>query len=323
MAALFTRLWSPDSSVNEDYLAWRYEKNPYPGVLIAVCEHDGEIVAVRGAHGMRWRIGDSSALMPCLGDTVVDEQHEGRALVQQMTRWLLEALSRMGIDWVVNQSPGPLVEKISLRTGWRRVAEWTVAYTAKPPPNAAIGFEQFDDAAAEGGESNGLWISGGDLHPAEMAALVAQTHRGRIAHIRDAQYFEWRTGNPLARYRWLYARSDRLEGYLLLGSVRHGSRRVRILDLQGVDGGVQSLLLDRALQWGNFQEVRVWWNRFPRQVSRLLSERGFGVASDNSRRRATTLVAPTQSVVDGFLVNGVDLLKPANWDPRMIQSDAT
>jgi hypothetical protein len=90
-----------------------------------------------------------------------------------------------------------------------------------------------------------------------------------------------------------------------------------------VDARIQSLLLDRALRWGNFPEVRVWWNRFPRQVSRLLNERGFGRAPDNGRRRATTLVAPTRAMVDGFFVNGVDLLKPANWDPRMIQSDAT
>ncbi len=324
VAALLTRLWSPDRTLNERYLSWRYEDNPYLDPLIAVCESEGEIVAVRGAHGMRWRVGGSPVLMPCLGDTVVERRHEGRALVQRATRWLLAALTERGIRWVVNQSPGPLVEKLSLRTGWRKVAQWTVARACNTGRDAATGFERFDSNAAKGDESGGLRISAAPASAAELAELAARGGRGHVGHVRDEAYFSWRFQSPLAAYRWLYARGQGLEGYLVLGNVRGLPWRVRILDLQGTDGRVRSLLLERALRWGTFREVRIWWNRFPMQVSKVLGQHGFTSAPDDGQRNSTHLIAATRpSADDDFVINGVDVLNGANWDPQMIHSDAT
>lgn len=324
VAALLARLWHADSARNEQFLSWRYERNPYPGSCLAVCEHAGEIVAVRGAQGMLWHVGGAAVPMPCLGDTVVDKRHEGRGLVQRMTRWLWQSLSEQGVDWVVNQSPGPLVEKISLRTGWRKAGEWTVAHAVRDAAGSAAGFERFDATAAEPVERDGFRIAVGRARPADLAALSASVRRGHIAHIRDEVYFRWRFDNPFAEYRWLCAfAGDQLAGYLVLGRGFQKSWRVRVLDLQGVDGGVQSLLLDQALRQGEFRETRIWWNRFPRRVSNVLSEHGFKAAPAEAGRKATHLVAATRPGDGGFVINGVDVLNLAHWDPRMIHSDAT
>lgn len=322
VAGLMTRLWSRQQAHNEDYLAWRYERNPYLEPVMAVCESGGRIVAARGAGGMRWRVGGSVLAMPCLGDTVVDKAHEGRALVQRMTRWLLEELAGRGIDWVVNQSPGPLVEKISLRTGWRKVGTWMLANAVNRADGSAPGFERFDANAAPA-ESGGIRIDAEVASPQDLSDLAARAARGHIGHVRDATYFDWRFQNPFAEYRWLTARSDGLEGYLVLGRNVHGPGRVRVLDLQGSNGEVQAQLLEHALRLGQFLEVRIWWNRFPRRVSGVLVEHEFRAAAEDGGRRSTHLVAATRRAAGGFQAGGVDLLNPANWDPRMIHSDAT
>lgn len=322
-AALLARLWPAEPELIQRFIDWRFQRNPYPVSRLAVCEHDEGIVAIRGAHGMLWRIGDAAVPMPCVGDTVVDRCHEGRGLVQKTTRWLLAELAGQDVDRVVNQSPGPLVETISLRTGWRKAGEWTVAHALRSPQVAAQGFERLDIAGPVVRE--GLRIARGPAPPADLAALAASGRRGRIGHVRDEAYFRWRFDNPFADYRWVCAWGDegRLAGYLVLGRGLQQSWRIRVLDLQGHDGLVQSLLLDQALRWGEFREVRLWWNRFPRRVSAVLAEHGFKQATDRGGRKATHLVAPTRRGADVFTVDGVDLLDLANWDPRMIHSDAT
>ena len=258
VAALMTRLWSRDVALNERYLRWRYETNPYPPSVIAVCEHDDGIVAMRGAHGMRWRGGADTMLMPCLGDTVVDKRHEGRGLVQRLTRWLFRALAERGIDFVVNQSPGPLVEKISLRTGWRKVAQWETARATNEMDTAAKDFERFDANAAAAVRRDGIVISTEAVPAGELAALAAQCRPRLIGHDKDEAYFNWRFANPLADYRIVHARTDRLAGYLVLGRGLHRPWHIRILELSGLDGHIQALLLEQALSWGGFREVRTW-----------------------------------------------------------------
>jgi len=322
VAELMRRLWSPRRSRNEAYLAWRYEQNPYLEPVIAVCEHDGEIAGVRGAYGMRWRIGDAPVDMPCVGDTVVASAHEGRSLVQRMTRWLFSELAHRGIEWVTNQSPGPVVQKISMRAGWRRVGDWTVARSVRRVAGAARAFEHFDAHRGACAQVGGFRVKAGMPDAAALDGLARRIRTDHAGHIRDGRYFQWRVGNPMTDYRWLCAYRDELEGCLLLGRGVLDKHRVRVLDLSGPDSQIKAMLLQEALDRGRFQEVRLWWNRFPRQVVEVLRERDFRAAPPE-RRRATHLLARTARGEGGFTVNGVDLLNPSNWDPRMIHSDAT
>jgi len=323
VAELLTRLWSRDVALNEQYLRWRYENNPFPPSLIAVCEHPDGIVAVRGAHGMRWRAGEETVAMPCLGDTVVDKRHERRGLVHQLTVWLFAALAERGIDFVVNQSPGAVVERISLRTGWVKVAQWETARAANTDDSGATDFTGFDASAAGGVQRDGVRISAEAVPPSELAALAAQCRPHRIGHDKDEAYFNWRFDNPFGDYRLIHARTDRLAGYLVLGRGLHRPWHIRILELSGVDGRIQALLLEQALSWGGFREVRTWWSRYPRRVVEVLRDQGFAAARDSTHRRPALLLAATRGPLEGLRIDGLDALDARSWDARMIHHDAT
>lgn len=323
VATLLTRLWSPDPAVNSRYLRWRYECNPCEPSLIAVCEHREGLVAARGAYGMRWRAAESNVFMPCVGDTVVARSHEGRGLVQRLTRWLQQALAERDIRFVVNQSPGLLVEKISLRSGWRKAAEWQAVRAFGAGARGAEGFERLDANAVRPVARNGVRICGEQATPRELAGLAARCPTPRIAHCTDEGYFQWRFENPCAEYRRVTAWTDRLAGCLILGRSLYPARGIRILYLNGDDAHVQATLLDQVLRWGEFRSVRTWWNRLPSKVMRVLRDHGFAAARYGERRQPSLLIAATDESIKEFNIGGLDTLDSRNWEPRMMHSDAT
>ena len=85
-----------------------------------------------------------------------------------------------------------------------------------------------------------------------MAELVERLgHDGRIRHVRDREYFAWRFLNPRASYRFLYAQSARLEGYLVLAAQPgRPDWGVRLVDWEAVDDRVRRALLVAAFQKG-------------------------------------------------------------------------
>lgn len=319
-ARLLRRLWSQDAALNEEYLGWRYRRNPFPGSCLAVAELGGQIVAVRGAYAMRWRVGDSLQIMPCAGDTVVELGHEGQGLVQRLTRHLFARLRDEGVRYVVNQSPGPAVETISLRTGWRRVGtRCPIRYSVRDRPGEQ-GFANLDANAASAAKD----IVVRSRPPEGIPQLLATRRGPGVRHCFDGAYVRWRFANPLCEYRWLCAYQNELSGYLVMSRSRiaQGSSAVRLLDLWGVDAAVQAELLYCALQWGRFQEFRLWWDRFPGRVSRALADLGFRAAPAESKRRSALLVNNLVSAED-FSVGGVDLLDMRNWGMSMVHADTT
>lgn len=322
VAGLLHRLWSHDTSQNEAYLAWRYEANPYLANSLAVAEHDGRIVAVRGGYGMRWRVGGATELIPCVGDTIVEKQHEGRRLVQKLSRHLFRHLRDAGARYVVNQSPGKLVEKISLRTGWKRVGYRKL--TRYVNRQAESGDFQSLDAGAPGTDpATGLVLTVCQDPPEDLLALLTRRRSGPpVSHDVDAEYLRWRFRNPFSTYRWLRADGPNgPTGFLLIArnAVARMRNRFRILDLWGTHGAVQAALLRRALDHGDLPNLYIWWNRFPRQVAQILVDYDFKAAPDEMRN-PTVLIRKLEQGND-YTVNSVNLLEIGNWDARMIHSD--
>jgi len=322
-AELLTRLWCRDAGVNARYLRWRYESNPYTPSIVAVCEHADGIVAMRGAYGMRWRAGEDTRVIPCLGDTVVAQSHEGRGLVQRLTRWLLQTLAERDVAFVVNQSPGPLVERISLRTGWRKAAEWQTVHAIDSGKHCAGDFQILDKNGSTPAHRDGIWIVNEKPKTEELAELAYLTRTDRIGHDRDHAYFQWRFQNPRSEYRFIQARTDRLAGCLILGRSVHRTGRIRILHLSGLDGHIQAVLLEQALHWGKFREVRAWWNLFPRKVIHVLQNHGFVSTDHRARQRPGPLIAATTGPLNDFRIGELDGLEAGNWEACMAQSDVT
>ena len=93
-----------------------------------------------------------------------------------------------------------------------------------------------------------------------MAALVERIpYDGRIRHVRDESYFDWRFRNPLNDYRFIFAGDEVLDGYLALkGLVNRRNRRVNIVDLEAINERVQEALLRETVIKGAFTNLISW-----------------------------------------------------------------
>jgi hypothetical protein len=159
-----------------------------------------------------------------------------------------------------------------------------------------------------------------------MAALVdGLGHDGRIRHVRDAAFLNWRYRHPLHEYRFLYHhRVGQMTGYLALRrhrSARHMWGRADIVDWEAVDEQVAAGLLARAIEWGSFTDLRSWTVTLPEARTRLLAESGF-VPRTGRRSRGTPgiLVRGTGDADSGWLLRDRPLLDLAQWDVRQIFS---
>ena len=85
-----------------------------------------------------------------------------------------------------------------------------------------------------------------------MARLIQRMpHDGRLRHVRDHSYIEWRFRNPFREYRFLYAGDPELDGYLVLKrsiDCHEPSRGVSVVDLEAINGSTQAALLKTAVQ---------------------------------------------------------------------------
>jgi GNAT superfamily N-acetyltransferase len=114
-------LWGTDSARNDQYLAWKYEQNPYADApLIYLALDEGQVVAMRGMFGTRWQVGDPPDRPAALfaGDTVVMPDHRGRGLFRQIMLVALKDLARLGYRYLLNLSAGRATHLMSCRMGW-------------------------------------------------------------------------------------------------------------------------------------------------------------------------------------------------------------
>jgi acyl carrier protein len=334
---LQAHLWGPDRSVNAAYFGWKYERNPYLGEpLVYVACRDGKVVAMRGFFGARWEAGRARRPVDVLsaGDLVVAPAHRGRGLVPRLMAFAHADLAARGHRLAFNLSAGGATYLASLRTGWRTTppleplehrtgwAEATGPIEPAADPLAAL------DAAA-GAAVGGAVAIAPTPRPGAMAELIASLPSdGRLRHVRDARYFAWRFENPLSRYRFLYWHEDRLEGYLVLQApARARDARVYLVDWEARSPRVRAALLEAALRWGRFPDLRTWGATLDLGARRLLREHGFRppihAAGRPQPHASTVLVRALGSNGAGaWTLGGRRLLDLASWDLRMLYSDA-
>lgn len=328
--------WDPDFATNSEYFAWKYERNPYltePHLYLAML--DGEVIGMRGVYGARWEAGEPARTFdgPCAGDLVISPEHRGRGLFTRIMAGALADLARENVAWLFNLSAGAATRLGSLGMRWRATApiERMVRWTEAGPAGAAApgASRHWLHRAARGldGLRTGIRLSE-TARPGAMADLVEGTDRDRrIRHVRDAEYFEWRFGNPLSTYRFVFLGRRRLDAYIVLRSARRpadGWTHV-IADWAGESPDARRRVLAAALQYAD--RVQVWSG--PLDESDRLALRAGGL-----------LVRPIHSFADYFpcvLVRpvaaeppprpwrqeGMDLLDAASWDVRLLDSDGT
>lgn len=163
-----------------------------------------------------------------------------------------------------------------------------------------------------------------------MADLVRRIGSdGRIRHVRDREYFAWRSQYPSRTYRYLYWGSSRLEGYLVLqatGLSSNGRRpRVTISDWEATSTRVFQALMKTAIRLGEFGEMVAWGKAVPRPAGEVLEKAGFRDQKESRGKpqyRPTVLVRATDDGKDAgeWRMAGNELLDASRWDVRQFYS---
>ena len=205
---------------------------------------------MRGFFGVCWECGIPGQRFISLyaDDMVVAPEHRGRGLMSRIMTPAFADLASKGHEYVFSLSAGLVTLNSSLRMGWRsagwvrpmRLRSWStvlrngVLFRLRKVPGFPVkladfvfqkilrpgnSLEKIDKRQIDRILKQSPSISIEDKpRCGAMAELAEKTGGdGRIRHVKDSEYFQWRFQNPLGRYRYIYHWGpDRLEGYLVL-----------------------------------------------------------------------------------------------------------
>lgn len=361
VATFQTGLWSPDVALNRRYLDWEHEENPYavgtPRIYLAI--DDGEVVGMRSFYPSRWQVGLPPREVDVLvaDDLLVRADRRDEGIVSAVMRAAFDDLRSEGAEYVFNLTGGPVTVVGSLAMGWRsagslqgvgllsraaprrrgfrhrlRSMPFVWRYADSPRLRAGIERNPFQNLDEHMGVS-----SRGDMEievsatprVVEMAALIeGLDYDGRLRHVRDARFLDWRFRNPLNEYRFLYAGTP-LAGFLVLkwsGGKGRPNPRVHIVDLEAVDECVSAALLEAAARLGKFTELVTWRATLSPSVTGALDRLGFEPVDIERATRGWPCVlvraVDDTRLDEDWTLHGTRLLDLANWDMRMLYTMA-
>lgn len=359
---LQTGLWSPSRELNGRYFDWKYRRNPYAREPDLYLAFDGpELVGMRGFYPSRWQVGQPGGFEDVLvaDDLVVREDRRNEGVVTQIMETALDDLRRRGAEYVFNLSGGHLTVLGSLAMGWRsaghlksvgrssrshaviaalrqRLAALPLVWKYRSSsvlstPQERNPFARLDGASRFASRRSGVVVDiSAELRAKDMAALVTSLpYDGRLRHVRDETYLAWRYGNPLNEYRFFYAGSGALRGYLVAKRTRPvfgPTPRVQIVDWEAADERCLEALLEAAISAGAFPEIVTWAATRSPTVTDLLARNGFEPIDPGLAVRGYPCVlvraCDPSTPPDDWLLGGMSLLNLGNWDMRMIYSMA-
>jgi GNAT superfamily N-acetyltransferase len=132
---LLAHAWGHDAERNARTFAWKFERNPYlEQPLLQIVAADGQPVAIRSLHGVRWLRGPDGAALQALGtgDFAIDPAHRGRHLFGRIMSAAAAEARERGCRYLVSLSAGPATRLQSLRAGWRDLGEITTLQRMSP-----------------------------------------------------------------------------------------------------------------------------------------------------------------------------------------------
>jgi len=156
-----------------------------------------------------------------------------------------------------------------------------------------------------------------------MANLVARLPwDGRIRHVRDETYFNWRFANPMRRYCFVYVGGECLEAYLVLHqSLDFARNLVQIVDFEAESEEAAEELFEGLLQLGAFPELRAWAAAMPPAAAATLYRRGFADQSDGVFQKSILVRTLLEDELSRpWTLGGHRIDEAASWDVRMIYS---
>jgi GNAT superfamily N-acetyltransferase len=347
--SLLTYRWGSDARLNAAYFQWKYETNPHaPDPLVYVALDRGDLIAVLGFMGARWRTASTEQAWaaPVAADLVIHPGHRNRGLFRRIMAFALADL-RTGDSQFVLGLTGMRYAQFSLRRmGWRfagdlgamRVApRWGLPDAGLAATRIALdrtlGSEFYPFGSFRDGRRSRRApdvIVQRDPDSERMASLVAAV-RGddRIRALKGEPYFAWRFRNPRSIYRflWCYDGGNPV-GYAALRAARRPrDRKAAIVDVAAISDAVRKKLISAALELRGIAFWNVWAGTLDGSTRQFLHDAGFRPTETHDRHgRTTTHHLLVASLNQGEserarTVGGNDPGSLANWDLSMLDSD--
>lgn len=304
----------------------------------------------------------------CDADAVVVPDHRRKGLLQALTLRNLQDMESTSFRYVVTLSANASSAASNIKLGWQPVASIQPLVRFRPTPEiperklrtllckvplahkAYTTLRNVFRTPATSTHSSSETISSFDVmdghkhrqkgkfahlsvedipRSTQMADLVAQLPAdGRMRHVRDVEFHNWRYLNPRSKYRFLFWGQEPLEGYLILQtSARPGRHPVTIVDWEARNAEAKAKLLESAIQWGDFDVLSTWGISLAAPTVELLRQSGF-VSQTESQEGLTyqpeILLRPAAAHPEetDWQVGSKDLRDLGNWDFRPIYSDS-
>lgn len=340
-------LWGDDTAANEAYFRWKYLENPYsPKPIVSIAESDGTVVGMRGAYGALWQVGNVSQAIFCLGDTVIEPTaRKGSNLASLINAHCVDQLLCLGHEAALNFSASPLVQALSLRSGWQQLGDYQeamhvtasarvskrllnrfpeplskrlrqLAYSLPSPHRLAASIRRKDPQSIKNISVNET------ARIEEMAALADRlTIPNSIRHVKDEKYFRWRLNHPTVRpSHFLFWSEDKgINGYIILAS--RNSIVGYIIDWEAENESILTELLIAAILTGGFQKLSIWANSPNPILAPALQSAGFietKLSGWGYKNRAPGPLIKDLTAREG----GKDLIDSfSKWDLRMLFGD--
>ena len=346
---LQTALWSPDLTTNSDYLAWKYEQNPYlDEPLIHLALHNEQVVGMRGFCGAKWEIGHTgqSVIMPCAGDTTISPEHRNRGLLRQILQFTQTDMALTAFPYILGLSAAAPVYFCALSEGWRVIGPYgTMLRTALIRKILKSGrlknlarrlqrhpsIEKLLSVAAQLRRPHstlGHIQVTAEPRPEAMASLVERMDRSdKIRHVRDQRYYAWRFRSPLSSYRFFYWQKNTLDGFLVLQkSILPTAGPTHIVEWAATNHEVLTELLQAAVHHVGFGNIEIWAATLPDAMVDALCEQSFTRVESHlpdtayrpsilGRCLNAAMLDREWSLADRTLTN------LENWELRMVYSD--
>jgi hypothetical protein len=316
---------------------------------------------MRGFFGTEWEGGvpTQKSIALYADDLVIAPEHRNRGLIPKIMTAAFDDLVKHGFQYAFNLSAGPMTILSSLASGWRSVGSmrpmrqrsWRVAiqsgrerlvarlpllsreiseivrqYPARRRWSLAdINADRFRHRL-----SDTPWIHVEDApRCAPMAELVERIGGcGRIRHVRNREYFDWRFQNPLSNYRFLFWEKTHLEGYLVLQEYtsEYADKEVlNIVDWEASNVAIQAELLQAAMKLSANRRCVIWSISLPRSTITVLEKAGFRLepepqSATQPRRSLLVRHVRDEELDRDWLFAGERLLDIKTWDLRMLYS---
>ncbi len=355
-------LWGPDLDRNARCFAWKFEENPFADeVVIYLVLQDGRVVGMRAMMGAAWQIGKDPTLhrILCSCDLVVEPEHRGRNVVRLLMRFALDDLSKRGLAVLFSFSASPFTFLSSIRSGWKlvtpyrtmlrqtrrkQVVEFLRYYGRRLPlarrlsgrlvpvleRSAARAFDGLADRIAAARHQAGIKISFAQVPPVEAMTALAARNRpddGRIRHVKNQAFFDWRFRNPKKTYGFVKAESGNAWGYLVVQAPAvAGGNEAALVDWEVDDPKLFGAMVAALCRSGVFDSLGVWSAALAPELKTQLPGLGFAEVDDPRGIRKFTpgplirFLDDAASTADSSLAPEF-ILRPESWDLRPIFSD--